>query len=361
MKRFLAILLFIIISLSAHAQKYDWYLNGQIIKGFILKHNQYVSHLAVSNPSGIELSFQQRLNGRREWESLYNKPIVNYGLSYYNLRNPKLGHLIVGAANMDLPISRKENTALYFRIGTGLVYSTNPYDRETNNQNNMISTPITILLQTRLTYEININDKINLTPNLNVTHASNGAQRAPNRGINIVTANLGMSYKIISRVEEKNEDIKLVEEIPYQIYFAFSGGYNTKTLQVREPRPFFNAILFGQKYINKKSDIGIGLDYSHNLSLKSQIQQNWFRLNNDEEIKDFRRVALLIGHELKFGKLGFITQLGVYIYDPSAINMPVYQRYGLRYQFHDHLMAIASLKTHAATAEQSEFGIGWRF
>jgi len=359
-KSFLTVLFFIL-SFCLNAQQYDWYINGQVIKGFILRHNDHVAHLANSHPTGVELSLQKELNGSEEWEELYNRPLVSYGLSYYNLQNPKLGHLIVGSAALDLPLNRARNTALYFRIGTGLVYGTNPYDRETNNQNNMISSTITYLLQTRLTYEISINEYLKLTPNLNLTHASNGAQRAPNRGVNIITANMGVSYKIKNKKEDNIQEVTPLEKRPYQLYIVLSGGANTKTLQVREPKPFFNVLLYGQKYINPKSDLGIGLEYFHSYSLKEQIAQNWFRINDGEEIQDFKRFAFLIGHELKFGKLGFITQVGVYLYNPSKSNMPIYQRYGLRYQFNEHIMAQFGLKTHAATAEQAEFGIGWRF
>lgn len=346
---------------SGYTQHYDWFLNGQVIKGFILKHNEHVGHLANSHPTGIELSWQQKLNGKREWESLYNKPLISYGLSYYDLKNPKLGHLIIGSAAMDLPLKRSETTALYFRIGTGLVYSTNPYDRETNNQNNMVTSTISYLLQTRLTYEINLSEKIRLTPNLNITHASNGAQRAPNRGVNIITANMGVSYKIKNQEEKEFRDITPLDKTPYQVYLLVSGGRNTKTLQIREPLPFFNLLLFGQKYVNPKSDWGVGIEYFHSTSIKKQIKTDWFRIVDEEEITDFKRLGLLIGHELKFGKLGFITHLGVYIYNPSKSNMPVYQRFGLRYQFHKNIMAQVALKTHAATAEQAELGIGWRF
>ncbi|SMG16865.1 Lipid A 3-O-deacylase (PagL) [Marivirga sericea] len=361
MKNLLLAVIILTFSLPTFAQHYDWSLNGQVIKGFILKHNEHVGHLANSHPSGIELSLQQKLNGKREWENLYNKPIVSYGISYYDLKNPKLGHLVVGSAAMDLPLKRTENTALFFRIGTGLVYSTNPYDRETNNQNNMVTSTITYLLQTRLTYEIKLNEEISLTPNLNLTHASNGAQRAPNRGVNIITANMGMSYKIKSQTETETRDIVPLDKTPYQLYLLLSSGRNTRTLQVREPLPFFNLLVFGQKYVNPKSDWGIGIEYFHSYSLKEQIATDWFRINGDAETADFKRLGLLIGHELKFGKLGFITQAGVYVYNPSKSNMPIYLRAGLRYQFHENIMAQVALKTHAATAEQAEIGLGWRF
>lgn len=361
MKKLTLAVVFLFFCLSLNAQNYDWYLNGQVIKGFVLRHNDNVGHLANSRPFGIELSLQQKLNGKREWENLYKKPLVSYGLSYYNLQNPKLGHLVIGSAAMDLPLRRTEKTALYFRIGTGLVYSTSPYDRETNNQNNMVTSTITYLLQTRLTYEIKLNEHISLTPNLNVTHASNGAQRAPNRGVNIITANMGMSYKIQSQEEKEIRDIIPLAKTPYQIYLMISGGRNTRTLQIREPLPFFNLLLYGQKYVSPKSDLGVGIEYFHSHSLKKQIAFDWFRIYNNEEIADFKRLGLLVGHELKFGKLGFITQVGVYVYNPSKSNMPLYQRFGLRYQFHENIMAQVALKTHAATAEQAELGIGWRF
>ncbi len=362
MKHLILFLIATLLSCSLYSQEYDWWVNGQAIKGFVLQHNKKIGHLISAHPEGLEINIQQELNGKRYWESLYNRPIVNYGLSYYNLNNDaQLGRLFIASAAMDLPLSRKEKTALFFRIGTGLVYCTNPYDRETNNQNSMLSSTFSYLLQTRLTYEIQLNENFKLTPNLNITHASNGALTSPNRGVNIVTANLGLSYRIIKKESiNTNQALEPPLEKPYKFYLLLSGGKNTKTLQVRESMPFFNLLLMGQKTLNAKSDLQFGLEYFHNTSLREQIRTNWFFTDEEKKV-DFRRVGILIGHELKAGKLGFITQLGAYIYNPSKLRMPVYQRYGLKYQLHDHLIIQTSLKVHAATAEQAEIGLGWQF
>lgn len=352
----------VIFSGEVYSQSYDWWINGQAIKGFILPHNDKINHLISAHPEGFEINLQQELNGKRYWESIYNKPVANYGLSYYNLNNDEqLGRLFIASAAMDLPLSRKKNTALFIRIGTGLVYCTNPYDRELNNQNIMISSSVSYLLQTRLTYEIKLNENFKLTPNLNITHASNGALTSPNRGINLVTANLGLSYRIVKKeASEIDALVTIPEEDPYKFYILVVAGKNTKTLQVRDPQPFFNIMLMGQKTLNPKSDLQFGVDYSHNNGLKQEIKSSW-RLTDEERKVDFRRVGLLFGHELKAGNLGFIAQLGVYIYNPSNSRMPVYQRYGLKYQLKDHLIVQTSLKTHAATAEQAEIGLGWKF
>ncbi|MBK6263785.1 acyloxyacyl hydrolase [Marivirga sp. S37H4] len=364
LRRKTLILLIVGMFLSCHlySQEYDWWVNGQAIKGFVLQHNKKVGHLISAHPEGFEINLQQELNGRRYWESLYNRPIVNYGLSYYNLYNDQqLGRLFIASAAMDLPLARKEKTALFIRIGTGLVYCTNPYDREFNNQNTMLSSTISYLLQTRLTYEIQLNENFKLTPNLNITHASNGAFTSPNRGINIVTANLGLSYRIIKKeYPETDLTLEAPREKLYKFYFLFSYGKGTKSLQVRKPRMFFNLAMMGHKTLNPKSDLQFGIEYFHNLGLREEIRGNWF-LNDEERLVDFRRVGLLIGHELKAGKLGFISQLGVYVYNPSKSRMPVYQRYGLKYQLQKHLIVQTSLKVHAATAEQAELGLGWKF
>jgi hypothetical protein len=342
--------------------KYDWWINAQAIRGITMQHNPKIGHLIQANPEGFEINLQQSLNGLRYWEKIYNQPIINYGLSYYNLNNnQQLGKLVIATAAMDLPLFRKPNTALFARIGTGLVYCTNPYDRDTNNQNTMLSTPVSFLLQTRLTYEIQLSENFKLTPNLNITHASNGAQTAPNRGVNLITANMGLAYRIAKKEPIDTTFIaEFPKEKPYHFYFLGSFGRNTKSLQVRQPQMFYNLALIGHKNLNFKSDLQFGVEYFHNNGLRKEIAGSWFFTDEEKQV-DFRRIGVIIGHELKAGRLGFISQFGVYIYNPSKIRMPVYQRYGLKYEIKEHFIIQTALKVHAAKAEQAELAFGWRF
>lgn len=344
---------------SLNAQKYNWWVNGQVFKGFVIAHSPKVQHLIKATPEGFELNFQKELNGTQYWESLYNKPIINYGLSYYDLNNDEqLGKLIIGSAAVDIPLARKEHTNLFFRIGTGVVFSTNPYDRETNNQNTMIGSPLTFLIQSRFTYEILLGEHFKLTPNINITHASNGALSLPNRGINMLTANIGCSYRL---TESQKADFTVVEPSitqKYTFYGLLSTGQHTFSLQNREAAPFFNFALIGQKFINQKSDLQFGLEYFHSLALKNDLRDSWFQRQKNET-PDFRRAGVLIGHELKANRIGFIAQFGAYIYNPSKSKQPVYQRYGLKYKFLQHGVAQIGLKVHSATAEAIEFSIGY--
>lgn len=360
-------LLLFIFAFSTQAQllkhtKYDYWVNGQVFKGFILQHTSKVAHLVKGHPTGFELNLQQELNGNRAWEKLYNYPVVNFGLSYYDLKNDEeLGKLVIASAAMDIPLHRKPQTALFFRIGTGLVYSTNPYDRDNNNKNTMISSTISYLIQSRLTFEYKFHEDFKLTPSLNITHASNGAQRIPNKGINMVTANMGLSYRISEAEKPNPEEVELPTLDPKWKYYAMlSAGRNTLIFQQRDPKLFFNLIAYAAKPLNLKSDFQIGAELSLNNSIKTEIKYQW-DATEEETQSDYKRVGIFIGHELKAGNLGFITQFGYYAYNPSGLRMPVYQRYGLKWQFHKNILMAVTLKVHSATAEQAEFGLGWKF
>ena len=344
------------------AQQYNWWVNGQVFRGFVISHSAKVRHLIKATPEGFEINFQKELNGSQYWEKLYNKPIVNYGLSYYDLNNDaQLGKLFIASAAVDIPLARREYTNLFFRIGTGIVYSTNPYDRDSNNQNSMIGSPFTCLIQSRFTYEIKLNDYFKLTPNINITHASNGAQSLPNRGVNMVTANIGCSYRFIERILT-DDILKLDQPQAYnwKFYLLLSSGKHTFSLQNRRPEAFFNLSFIAQKYLNQKSDLQLGIEYFHSLALKTNLSNDWF-IRQEDKVPDFKRAGVFIGHELKANRLGFITQFGIYVYNPSKSAQPVYQRYGLKYEFIQNAIAQVGLKVHSATAEAIEFSLGYKF
>lgn len=363
LKKLAYALALICIGQSLFCQDYNWWINGQVFEGIILPYGGN-RHLIKGRPSGFELNIQKELNGTEKWQKLYNLPTINYGFAYYDLKNDaQLGALYLGSLSIDLPLGQQHLKDLFLKIGTGLVYSSNPYNRNDNNQNNLIGSSLSYLLQFGLKYEINLNDQIKITPGINLTHASNGAQAIPNRGLNIATANVGVSYKLINNKTD-NIAIDDTAEQPtaynYKYYLLVSSGKNTLTYQARNAQFFFNITLMGQKYLSPKSDLQFGIEYFHSNALKTAIATSWFNKELNK-YPDFRRAALLLGHEFKAGNIGLITQLGVYIYQPSKNNMPVYQRYGLKYEFPHHIVGQFAVKAHAYASEQIEFGLGWRF
>jgi hypothetical protein len=77
--------------------------------------------------------------------------------------------------------------------------------------------------------------------------------------------------------------------------------------------------------------------------------------------EDYKRVGVFVGHELRFNKVAFVSQLGYYVYWPYEFENRIYNRLGLqRYFMNDKYFASITLKAHGAKAEGAEFGIGYR-
>jgi hypothetical protein len=81
-------------------------------------------------------------------------------------------------------------------------------------------------------------------------------------------------------------------------------------------------------------------------------------LSGDE---DWKRVGIFFGHELRFNRVAFVSQIGYYVYWPYEFENRIYNRLGLkRYFFDDKFFASITVKAHWAKAEGAEFGIGYR-
>lgn len=348
-------------SQSTKQSPYSYRLGVNFFKGYILKHRAVVGHLIKGHPDGFELNWTKVTNGHKYWEKLYNHPLINYSFFYYDLKNPQqLGKLFIGSVSMDLPLMRHERSSLFFRIGTGLVYSTKPYNRETNNQNNMLSATFSYLIQARMTYQYEITPDWFANIALNMTHSSNGAEKMPNKGINMPTLVLGVSHNLIKRDPnvEPLDKPELDKSIHANAWLV--GGVSSTIPLGRKPLPFFNVAVFGSKALNHKSTLTFGMEGFYNLALKEEIENNYY-FDPSKGKPDFKRLGLFAGHELTAGKLAFIAEFGVYIYNPSHLRMPVYQRYGLKWHFNKHNFVTLTLKAHAGYAEQTEFGWGWKF
>lgn len=72
------------------------------------------------------------------------------------------------------------------------------------------------------------------------------------------------------------------------------------------------------------------------------------------------RPGFHVGHQLEFGHLSFINQMGVYLYAKDKSDGPVYLRTALRYKLSNKAIVNLALKTHWAKADFVEFGLGYK-
>lgn len=329
--------------------------------GTILQHRKTIAHLITDNPVGFQLSFDGKTHGLNKWEKRYNYPDIGLSFVYFDFRNRILGKAVALISHYNFYI-RKNKEARYqlkYKIGLGLGYSTNTYDRELNNKNNVISTKFNFAILFELQQQLALTQNLNLTNSLNTTHFSNGATKLPNLGINILNVNVGLSYLLGTKPDIPNAHFLMAPlKNKYGFIFSLAGGIHEPTVESAGKHPFFVLTGMIDRHLNEKSVLGAGFEWFYSVALKKYRGID-FRLDPDA-LPDFNRIGLVLSHELMINEYSVITQAGYYVYDPYRYFSPIYLRVGLRRYFWKNMFGAVAVKAHWPTAESAEFFIGYK-
>ena len=119
--------------------------------GNILEHNPGIGHLITGHPTGTIASISRKTYGFNEWESRYNFPDWGFTFIHQDLKNEFLGenYSLLGHFNFYIL-----NRSISIGIGQGISYTANPYDQETNFNNNAYGTRLLATTLFKLNYSI---------------------------------------------------------------------------------------------------------------------------------------------------------------------------------------------------------------
>lgn len=363
MKHFLSCLFLMgCLFLNAQKEKNPFSIDANYFYGTILEHNSDISSLITGHPSGLILSYNRKTFGKNAWESRYNYPDYGASFIFQDLKNEFMGknYGLYGHYNFYF---FKRN--VIFRIGQGLAYTTNPYDKKENYRNTAFGTRLLSSTYMMLNYKKEqIFKGFGLQAGISLIHYSNANVKAPNSSINSFAFNIGVNY-VIDDTEESvfipsTEDKKFTEKIKYNL--AFRSGVNESDVNNSGQYVFYVVSAYADKRINRKSAIQVGTDVFFSNFLKTQIKYKSvaFPEDNVKGDEDYKRVGVFVGHELFISKTSLITQLGYYVYYPFDFEGRVYNRVGLKRYFSNKIYGALTLKSHGAKAEGVEFGIGIR-
>ncbi|MEO8773789.1 MAG: acyloxyacyl hydrolase [Gelidibacter sp.] len=337
-------------------------LDANYFYGTILQHNPNISHLITDHPKGLILSYNKKTYGFQPWESRYNYPDWGYSFIYEDMKNENLGKNYSVYAHYNFYFF---NRKLNFRIGQGLAYTTNPYDKETNYINSAYGSDVLSTTYFMLNYKKeNVYKGLGFQAGVSIIHYSNANVRAPNNSTNTFAFNVGTNYMLDYKEEPAfqiaTENKKFTEKIKYNI--AFRAGINESDIVGMGQYPFYNLSFYVDKRINRKSAFQVGTDVFFAKFLKELIYYHAvaYPERNVDPDTDYKRLGVFVGHELFVNRLSFTTQLGYYVYYPYDFEGRVYNRIGLKRYFGDHYFGAVTLKAHGAKAEGVEFGVGVR-
>lgn len=355
---------FIFFAVLAQENKNASYIDVNYFKGNIALHNNDILHLIKGRPEGYILSWNKKTFGFNDWEQRYNYPDLGLSFVYQNLKNEVLGEVSGLYAHYNFYFLQRH---VMLRIGQGLAFTENPYDKVDNFRNIAFGSKIMSGTYLMLNYKKErIIDRFGLQAGFTLLHYSNANIKAPNTSINTVTLNLGLTYNLEDQAPEyiatvsnaKNETYTQ----PLKYNMVFRTGINESDVVGSGQYAFYILSAYADKRITRKSALQLGTDVFFSNFLKELIYYKSvsFPEENVTGNEDYKRVGVFAGHELFINKTSVVSQFGYYVYYPFDFEGKTYLRIGLKRYFSTKWFGAITLKSHGAKAEALEFGLGVR-
>ncbi|MBV7269490.1 acyloxyacyl hydrolase [Winogradskyella luteola] len=355
------IILFGLSLFSQNEEALDSYFDLNYFSGNIALHNNDILHLITGHPEGVIFSWNKKTFGNEDWQQRYNYPDYGASFIFQNLRNEVLGENYGLYAHYNFYFFKRN---LMLRIGQGLAYNTNPYDKVDNHKNIAFGSHILSSTYMMVNYKKErLFNRVGLQAGLSLIHYSNANVKAPNTSVNTVAFNLGLTYDLDEENSEYIDNLsdeKFTERIKYNI--AFRTGINQSDVIGSGQFPFYIVSAYADKRLSHVSAIQLGADVFFSKFLEELIyyQSVAFPEENVSGDEDYKRVGLFVGHELFINRMSIETQLGYYVYYPFDFEGRTYIRIGLKRYFGKKFFGAMTLKSHGAKAEAVEFGVGVR-
>lgn len=307
-------LFFVVVFARSQEEKreHSYTLDANAFYGSIMLHNADISHLIRNHPSGVILGYNRKTFGLEEWQQYYNYPDLGASFIYQNSHNETLGDAYGLYAHFNFYFFKRN---LQFRIGQGLAYATNPYDRETNFRNNAYGSRFLSSTFMMFNYhKEHLYKNLGLKLGLSVIHYSNANVKAPNTSTNTIAFNAGLVYSLDGEEMEyiSQEKEKITEPVRYNLVLRGGGGVNESDNIGHGQYGFFIFSGYADKRLGgSRSAIQLGTDvfFSNFLKELIEFQSVSFPENNIDADTDYKRIGFFLGHELFINKLSIGTQL----------------------------------------------------
>lgn len=353
-------------SLLAQNAQPGFGLETNLMAGRIFKHTQKFKGNIPDVSGGGELNLVWKTSGKASWQQRRNYPTIGLGITYTYYDKEVFGQGVGIYPNLELPLIRHSGWEWTIRFGMSLGYISKqyrPYAPYWDTINSAMGSRINnfSLLSSDLRYHIN--EHWDVQGGISFTHMSAAKFRLPNLGINLLGAHIGFRY-----FPNTSNPPKIMRKMPVlknRILFQMRQGIALTTGESAGSAAtpvYISSISLSKRYW-AKNKVLIGLDYAYH-----QYVYDFMRLQALEPGKEHSRAwnaGIYGAHEFLYGRVGLYMQLGVYVRQTLLSKAPIYQRLGMNWYLIQREKGLVKemtistlLKTHYATAELAELGIG---
>lgn len=353
-------------SLWAQDAQSGFGIEANLLGGRIFKHTQNFRGPIPSMSGGGEINMVWQTNGQADWQQRRQYPTLGLGLSYINYDKDNYGQGVGIFPNLSLPIMSRQNWEWTIRFGMGLGYISKqyrPYAPYWDTLNNAIGARINNFSLFSSDVRYHINKHWDLQAGINFTHMSSAKFRVPNLGINLLGAHVGFRYfpNTANPIKIKRELPVLKNRILVQARLAIALSTGESAGSAATP-VYISSLSLSKRYWGKNK-ILVGLDYGYH-----QAVYDFMRLQALETGNERNRAwnaGVFAAHEFLYGRVGLYMQIGAYVKQTLLAKAPIYQRLGMNWYLVQNekglikeLTITTLLKTHYATAELAELGVG---
>jgi len=333
--------------------------------GFLLSHHLELDKFQSHFPA-FEFSIEKQTDGRQLWESKYAYPIIGLSAWYSPLGGfEPIGSAIAVYPFINFPLVRNDVQSLNFRLGVGVGYLTNYFDRIYNYQNFAIGSHVNVAARLYLEYRRKITRLTNLSVGLGLTHFSNGSIKNPNYGLNLVTGTVSVSI-FLQKPNSYMNKMFLPELYPFEFDgkkfldadFSFAIARKNMSQVYGQNFMVFGGYANLLKRVSYKSAFGIGLDLVYDGSDKYILEWNGTPAANGWQLL---KPGASVAYELIISRVSFLINFGFYLSGIERSEGDMYQRFSLRYRFSRNYFAQLALGTNFGKAEYVGLGLGYRF
>jgi hypothetical protein len=217
------------------------------------------------------------------------------------------------------------------------------------------------LLSSDIRYHINQHWDVQV--GFSFSHMSSARYRQPNLGINFVGAHIGFRYFPVSSQPEKVFRQLAPLKNQWLVNVRQGIGMLTRESPGSAATPVYLSSLYLSKRYWSKNKILCGIEYAYNQNVYDFMRLQ--AINQGNEQSESWNAAIFVGHEFLYGRVGLQLQMAAYLRQTLLPKAPIYQRLGMNWYIRQqekglikNIFVSTLLKTHFATAEFAELGIG---
>ncbi len=288
--------------------------------------------------------------GEKEWQRIYNYPLLGIGISHNYLTTRSLGNPTAVYSFLILPLLGRSELKLNLGMNLGVAWGYNPYRSQYPNET-VIGSPVAFYTAVNLNSSFHVTKSLEFLFAYEFYHTSNGNTNKPNFGINLLGAEAGLRYTLTH-----SKAVFIRDPVPFagkNSSFRVFGSWGQMKQWVGVSESTVGSVSAGYyRTMNNKSRLSTGADLFYD-------EATLIETHKENVLRNKLAAGLFVGHELTISKLAIVTQLGVYVLNPNPFDPFYYSRIGLRYALSKRVIASFTMKAHGVAVDFLEWGFGY--